>query len=42
MSWSIELFEYGLTFEPRKVIKGYVFLDFVTKLVHREPKKVND
>ena len=42
MTWSFELFEYRLTYEPRNVIRVKVFVDFVTKLVWKELKVVDD
>ena len=33
MSWLIELSEYGINFESRKVIKAQVLTDFVIELI---------
>ena len=37
----VELFEYGLTFEPRKAIKAQVLIDFVIELIHKEPEPIS-
>ena len=42
VSWSIELSEYGITFEDRKAIKAQVLADFVTKLVQKESEPISD
>ena len=36
MAWSIELFEYGLTFELKKPIKAQMLVGFLTNLIPKE------
>ena len=42
VSWSIELLEYGITFEFRKAIKTQVLVDFVTELIRKESEPTNN
>ena len=42
MFWSIELSEYGITYESKKVIKAQVLADFVIEVIQKESKPTSN
>ena len=40
VNWSIELSEFGLTFEPRRAIKGQALADFVAEMTPATPAPI--
>lgn len=40
VNWTIELTEFGLTFEPKRAIKGQALADFVAEMTPLTPKNL--